>query len=194
MKTRALIFLAVLCLLVPLSAQDSVHNTPVVPVHLTAPDIEVVNQAGEHLRFNSGVVKDRVAVITSFFTSCTAFCPMTQERLARLAKLLHDRMGKDVIFVSVSVDPAKDTPAAMKAWEKKFNVGPGWMLVSGQTENVESLLTSLGLFVDIQRHQSMLIIGNQKKGWVRVSSWSSPKELEQVIDGVEKGSSQSARK
>ncbi|HEX5433235.1 MAG TPA: SCO family protein [Candidatus Angelobacter sp.] len=194
MKTRALIFLAVLCLLVPLSAQDSVHNTPVVPVHLTVPDIEVVNQAGEHLRFNSGVVKDRVAVITSFFTSCTAFCPMTQERLARLAKLLHDRMGKDVVFVSISVDPATDTPTAMKAWAEKRKIGPGWALVSGQTENLKSLLKSLGLFVDIQRHQSMLIIGNQKQGWVRVSSWSSPKELEQVIDGVEKGSSQSARK
>lgn len=119
---------------------------------------------------------------------------MAQERLARLAKLLHDHMVKDVVFVSVSVDPANDTPAAMKAWGEKHKIGPGWALVSGQTENVESLLKSLGLFVDIQRHQSMLIIGNQKHGWVRVSSWSSPEKLAQVIDGVEKGSSQSARK
>jgi protein SCO1 len=194
MKTRALISLAVLCLLASLSAQDSVHNTPVVPVHLTVPDLEVVNQAGEHVRFNSGVIRDRVAVITSFFTSCTAFCPMTQERMARLAKLLRSRMGKDVIFVSVSVDPANDTPAAMKAWGEKFHIGPGWTLVSGKTEDVQSLLKSLGLFVDIQRHQSMLIVGNQKSGWMRVSSWSSPARLEQVIDEVEKGSSESARK
>ncbi|MGE5322852.1 MAG: SCO family protein [Actinomycetota bacterium] len=194
MKPNTLAALAVLALLAPLSAQDSVHNTPVVPVHLTVPDIEVVNQAGENVRFNSGVVRDRVAVITSFFTSCTAFCPLTQERLARLAKLLHDRMGKDVVFVSVSVDPANDTPAALKAWGEKRRIGPGWTLVGGQTENVESLLKSLGLFVDLQRHQSMLIIGNQKQGWVRVSSWSSPEKLAQAIDGIEKGSSQSARK
>ena len=146
------------------------------------------------MRFNSGVIRDRVAVITSFFTSCTAFCPMTQERMARLAKLLRSRMGKDVIFVSVSVDPANDTPAAMKAWGEKFHIGPGWTLVSGKTEDVQSLLKSLGLFVDIQRHQSMLIVGNQKSGWMRVSSWSSPARLEQVIDEVEKGSSESARK
>lgn len=193
MKTKTLAALAVLVLLAPLSAQDSVHNTPVVPVHLTVPDIEVVNQAGAHVRFNSGVIKDRVAVITSFFTTCTAFCPMTQERLARLTTLLHDRMGKDVVFVSVSVDPANDTPAAMKAWGEKHKIGPGWTLVSGQTGNVESLLKSLGLFVDIQRHQSALIIGNQKHGWVRVSSWSSPASLAEVINGIEKGSSQSAR-
>jgi cytochrome oxidase Cu insertion factor (SCO1/SenC/PrrC family) len=194
MKTRALIFLAVLCLLAPLSAQDSVHNTPVVPVHLTVPDLEVVNQAGEHVHFNSGVVKDRVAVITSFFTSCTAFCPMTQERMARLAKLLRNRMGKDVVFVSVSVDPANDTPAAMKAWGEKFHIGPGWTLVSGKTEDVQSLLKSLGLFVDVQRHQSMLIIGNQKSGWRRVSSWSSPATLAQVVDDIQKGLPQSAQK
>lgn len=194
MKTNILAALAVLVLLAPLSAQDSVHNTPVVPVHLTVPDIEVVNQAGEHVRFNSGVIRDRVAVITSFFTSCTAFCPMTQERLARLATLLHDRMGKDVVFVSLSVDPAKDTPVAMKSWGEKHKIGPGWTLASGQTDNVKSLLKSLGLFVEIQRHQSTLIIGNQKQGWVRVSSWSSPATLAQVIDEIEKGSSQSARK
>jgi protein SCO1/2 len=193
MKTKALAALAVLALLAPLAAQDSVHNTPVVPVHLTVPDLEVVNQAGEHVRFNSGVVKDRVAVITSFFTTCTAFCPMTQERMARLAKLLRGRMGKDVVFVSVSVDPANDTPVAMRAWGEKFHIVPGWTLVSGKAEDVQALLKSLGLFVDVQRHQSMLIIGNQKLGWMRVSSWSSPATLAQVIDQIEKGSSESAQ-
>jgi len=174
MNLRLLFALCILTLVMPLSAQDSVHSAPVIPVHLSVPDLSIVNQSGEHLAFNSGVIKGRIAVITSFFTTCTAFCPMTQERLARLAKVLGSRMGKDVVFVSLSVDPGNDTPEAMKAWGEKFHVGPGWTLVSGNKPEVESLLKSLGLYVNTQRHQSALIIGNQSSGWVRVSSWSSP--------------------
>jgi hypothetical protein len=66
--------------------------------------------------------------------------------------------------------------------------------VSGKTEDVQSLLKSLGLFVDVQRHQSMLIIGNQKMGWMRVSSWSSPAALAHVVDEIEKGFPQSEQK
>ncbi len=193
MKSKTLITLAVLCLVVSLPAQDSVANAPVTPVQLHVPDTRVVTQAGEHMRFNSGVVKDRVAVITSFFTTCTAFCPMTQERLSRLAKQLGRRMGKDVIFVSVSVDPVNDTPGRMKAWGEKFNVGPGWTLVSGNKDEVQALLQSLGLYVSTQRHQSTLIIGNQSNGWVRVSSWSSPERLAQVIDEVKNRTTAVAR-
>lgn len=174
-----------LALVVSLPAQDSVHHAPVTHLQLSVPDLTVVNQAGEHVAFNSGVIKDRVAVITSFFTTCTAFCPMTQERMARLAKALGDRMGKDVVFVSVSVDPENDTPARMKEWGQKFHVGQGWLLVSGNKSDLETVLKSLGLYVNTQRHQSALIIGNQKNGWVRVSSWSSIDELTHLIDGLE---------
>lgn len=184
MKTKSLITLAVLCLVVSLRGQDSIVNAPVTQVQLNVPDVQVVTQAGQNVDFNSGVVRGRVAVITSFFTTCTAFCPMTQERLSRLAKQLGGRMGKDVVFVSVSVDPLNDTPERMKAWGEKFNIGPGWTLVSGKNEAVQSLLQSLGLFVNTQRHQSFLIIGNQENGWVRVSSWSSPEKLAHVIDDV----------
>jgi protein SCO1 len=186
MKPKLLILLGILCLLASLSAQDSVSNAPVTKVQVTVPDVAVVNQAGEKVRFNSDVIENRVAVITSFFTSCTAFCPLTEERLSRLAKELGDRMGKDVVFVSVSVDPKRDTPQKMKAWVDKFHIGQGWTLVSGQKDEIERLLKSFGLYVDVQRHQSALIIGNQGRGWVRVSSWASPSKLAQVVDGIEK--------
>jgi protein SCO1/2 len=194
MKLKLLIVLSIFCLLVPLSAQDSIANAPVTHVKLVVPDLMVVNQSGERVRFNSDVINNRVAVISSFFTSCTAFCPLTQERLSRLAKELGDRMGKDVVFVSVSVDPKRDTPQRMKAWAEKFHIGSGWTLVSGKKEDIEMLLNSFGLYVDMQRHQSALIIGNQKHGWVRVSSWSSPARLAQVIDGVEKNPPMTAGK
>lgn len=194
MKPKPLSVLAILCLLAPMSAQDSVSNAPVTKVQLTVPDVMVVNQAGEKVRFNSDVIENRVAVVSSFFTSCTAFCPLTEERLSRLAKALGDRMGKDVVFVSVSVDPKRDTPPQMKAWGEKFHIGHGWTLVSGKKDDIETLLKSFGLYVDMQRHQSALIIGNQTRGWVRVSSWASPSKLAQVIDGVEKNPRMTAGK
>jgi protein SCO1/2 len=182
MKFRASVSLLVFAFLCTLSAQEAA--TP-APAQLAVPDAPVVNQSGEHLRFNSGVIKGRVAVVTSFFTTCTAMCPITQENLSHLAKRLGDRLGKDVVIVSVSVDPVTDTPERMKAWGEKFHVGPGWALVSGDKTQVDALLQSLGLYLALpRRHESALLIGNQKAGWVRVSSWSSPDKLVKVIDGL----------
>jgi cytochrome oxidase Cu insertion factor (SCO1/SenC/PrrC family) len=101
-------------------------NPPSTTVELSVPDIQVVNQFGEHVRFNSDVVNGRVAVITSFLTNCSAYCPITQEKLAQLAKVLGDKMGREVAFISVSVDPENDTPEHMKAWGEKS----GWSRVS----------------------------------------------------------------
>ncbi len=182
MKFRASVSLFVFAFLCSLCAQDP---APPAPSQLAIPDVQVVNQAGQHLRFNSDVVKERVAVVTGFFTTCTAMCPITQENLSHVAKLLGDRLGKDVVIISVSVDPTNDTPERMKAWGEKFHIASGWTLVSGNKDDVQTLLKSLGLYVEIpQRHQSALMIGNQSTGWVRASSWSSAEKLVKVIDGL----------
>ena len=88
------------------------------------PDIEVVNQDGRHVRFNSQVVEGRIAIVTGFFTNCSSMCPFTQEKLAQVAKLLGTRMGKDVVIVSVSVDAENDTPARMKDWGREISHWP----------------------------------------------------------------------
>lgn len=194
MKLRALVLFALITFVLTLSGQQAAPLPP-EPVPLTVPDIDVVNQFGEHLKFNSGVVKGRIAVVAGFFTTCTAMCPITQENMARLAKLLGDRMGRDVVFISVSVDAANDTPERMKAWGEKFHVGEGWTLASGNKPEVATLLKSLGLYVDLpQRHQSALIIGNQTSGWTRASSWSAPEKLLKVIDAASAGAQAQAGK
>ncbi len=184
MKLKALVLAGLLTFVLNLSAQNAAPIPPEA-VPLTVPDLQVVNQFGEHLNFNSGVVKGRIAVIAGFFTNCTSMCPITQENMAKLAKLLGDRMDREVIFISLSTDAANDTPAKMKAWGEKYHVGPGWTLASGNKAEVDTLLKSLGLYVDIpQRHQSALIIGNQTIGWTRASSWSSPQRLVKAIDAA----------
>lgn len=188
MKFRASLALIVFGLVAMSYAQD--HAFP-APVALTVPDADVVNQSGRRLRFNRDVIKGRVAIITGFFTTCTSMCPITQENLSRVAKLMCERMGKDVVIVSVSVDANNDTPERMKAWGEKFHIGPGWTLISGNKAEVDGLLKSLGLYVEIpQRHQSAIIIGNEKAGWTRASSWASPQKLVKLIDDLEKPQAQ----
>jgi protein SCO1/2 len=165
-----------------LLAQD--HGWPVA-AQVSVPDVQVVTQSGRHLHFNSELLKGRVAIVTGFFTTCTSMCPITQESLAHVAKLLGPRLGKDVIIVSVSVDPGNDTPARMKAWAEKFHIGPGWTLAGGNKAEVQLLLKSLGLAVDLpQRHQSLLMIGSERSGWVRISSWTPAEKLARLADSM----------
>src|ERR1051326_3159079 len=159
-----------------------------VEQNISVPDVQVVTQNGERLRFNSELVKGRIAIVTGFFTSCTAMCPITKESLANVAKILGPRLGKDVIIVSLSVDPETDTPARMKAWAQKFHIGPGWTLASGTKANVQLLLKSFGLAVDLpQRHQSLLMVGSTTSGWVRISSWTSAEKLAKLVDSITQG-------
>lgn len=174
-----LFFCSIVC---SLSAQD--HGWP-VPANVSLPDVPVVTQNGERLRFSSELLKGRVAIVTGFFTSCTAMCPITQESLANVVKILGPRVGKDVIIVSLSVDPETDTPARMKAWAEKFHIGPGWTLASGNKAEVQTLLKALSLAVDLpQRHQSLLMIGSESSGWIRISSWTPAEKLARLVDSL----------
>ncbi len=186
MKLSAL--LAILIVSICAHAQDTSATAAVpqiAPAQLSVPDTRVVNQAGKQVHFNSDVVKGRLAVVSGFFTTCTAFCPITQESLAHLETALDNRMGRDVVFVLVSVDPTNDTPERMKAWAEKFHLGLNWTLLSGNPDDVAKIMKALGLYVDRpQRHQSAMMIGNEKTGWQRVSSWSSTEKLVKIIDGL----------
>ncbi|HEY2170623.1 MAG TPA: SCO family protein [Candidatus Angelobacter sp.] len=180
MKFRAFVILIIFIFSCSLQGQDQP-----VPVALSVPDIEVVNQDGRHVRFNSQVVEGRIAIVTGFFTTCSSMCPITQEKLSQVARLLGPRLGKDVVIVSVSVDPENDTPARMKDWAEKFHTGPGWTLLSGNRTEVDTLLKSLGLFVELrQRHQSALMIGSAATGWVRISSWAPSEKLAKVTESM----------
>jgi hypothetical protein len=56
-------------------------------------------------------------------TSATRICPPLGATFARVQKELGDKVGRNVRFISISVDPATDTPERLKAWGAKFHAG-----------------------------------------------------------------------
>lgn len=179
MKSAIIFFSLLIASATVVHAQNSSSALAKLPV----PDLEVIDQNGHHLRFKSDVLKDRTAVINTFFTNCAAICPITQETFSKLAKSLSKRLGRDLILISISVDPEHDTPERMKAWGKKFKVGSGWVLLSGNKAETEELLKSLGLFAPgSQRHQTTVLIGNRNTGWIRASGFASEEKLHKMVE------------
>src|SRR6185369_4210019 len=69
-------------------------------------DVELLNQDGQTVRFYSDVLKDKVVIINTFFTTCTSICPPLNRNFEKIQEALGDRLGKSVFLVSISVDPA----------------------------------------------------------------------------------------
>ena len=51
----------------------------------------------------------------------------------RCRRLLGDRMGRDIFFYSITIDPEHDTPAVLKEYAEKYHAGPGWLFLTGKT-------------------------------------------------------------
>ncbi len=133
------------------------------------PDVEVLDQDGNALHFYRDLIKDKTVAINFIFTNCTTICPPLAATFARVQKEMGDKVGKDVHFISISVDPLTDTPERLKAWGAKFKAGAGWTFVTGEKQEMDKLLNALGAAVSKREdHTPALIIGNDAKGvWTR---------------------------
>ena len=150
------------------------------------PNVPLVTQDGKQVRFFDDLIKGKVVAINFIFTGCSAACGMETARLRQVQDLIGDRMGKDVFFVSISIDPENDTPEALKAYASKFNVGPGWTFLTGKQKDIDLLRARLGLYmppIDQAKpgqidHDLAVVIGNQAPGrWMK----ASPMEIAEVL-------------
>lgn len=155
-------------------------------------DVELVNQRGEKLRFYSDLIKDHTVIINAFFTTCTSVCPPMNKNFARLQDALGDRLGKDVLILSLSVDPTTDTPERLKDYAARFGAKPGWHFLTGSQENVEQALRKLGQYVESKDdHLTIVLIGNDKTGlWKKALGLAKAEALLAVVESVvsDKGS------
>jgi len=149
-------------------------------------DVVLLNQNGEKVRLYSDLLQGKVVIINSFFATCAGSCLPLTRNLEKLQQALGTRMGKDVHILSLSVDPAVDTPTNLKAYAKKLNAGPGWHFLTGDKESVDFALKKIGHFVDNKEsHLNIFIIGNERTGlWKKAFGLAKPDELIKVVDSV----------
>lgn len=140
-------------------------------------DLEVIDQNGKRLRFYSDVLKDRVLLINFIFTSCMDACPLMTQRLIQTRELLVDAVKDDIWFVSISIDPERDTPEAMKAFAEKQGADERrWIWLTGKKQNLDFIVKRLGQYTDeIEAHSTLMIAANTRtRHWTRVMPMVPP--------------------
>jgi len=150
------------------------------------PNIQLVTHEGKQVGFYDDLIKDRVVLINFIFTSCGDSCPMETARLKQVYDLLGDRVGKDVFFYSISIDPDFDTPEVLANYKKKFQIGEGWTFLTGNEDEIIDLRRKLSLYQedleDSSDHNLSLIVGNEAKGkWIKRSPYDDPGILAHIL-------------
>ncbi len=147
-------------------------------------DVELVNQDGQTVRFYSDLLKGKTVVVNAFFTTCTGVCPPMNRNLEKVQEALGERIGKDIFLISITVDPATDTPARLKEYARKFNARAGWTFLTGKKENVDWALYKLGQYVESRDdHKTIIIIGNETTGlWKKAFGLAKADELIKLVE------------
>ncbi len=152
------------------------------------PNVELITQDGKKVRFYDDLIKGKVVALELIYTTCKYNCPLETARMVQLQKLLGDRMGKDVFFYSITIEPEHDTPEVLKAYAEKYHVGPGWTFLTGKPADIKLISKKLGLDKlpngnDPDGHMPSLLIGNERTGiWMRNSALDNTKFMALKIE------------
>jgi len=162
-----------------------------------APAFRLTDQ--DNRKVSLGDLRGKVVLVSFIYTNCAAACPLTTAKLASI----HDALrGKDLHIVSITIDPAHDTPAVLKKYGQQFKGVDlrSWSFLTGPEAEINDLLmdykvspqwhgkrgaTGEVVSVDIVDHvlKTYLI---DRKGAKRVEYWGQDFDPKVVLRDLKK--------
>jgi protein SCO1/2 len=142
-------------------------------------DTVLADQDGRQMRLLSDVVADKVVVVNFVFTNCADSCPMVSHTFSELQENLGDAMESRVRLVSLTVDPARDTPDKLKEYSARLGAKPGWLWLTGSSPNVTEALKGFGVYsANFENHAGVVLIGDGRSGkWKRAYDLDNAQRL-----------------
>ena len=116
---------------------------PSLAVIRPAPDFTLLDSAGRRLALSE--LRGRVVLLSFIYTSCTTTCPLLTHQMALLEdRLRHAKLWpSSVSFVSVTVDPERDSAQALKDFARRFEAtDPNWRFLREQSAQLRPVLAA----------------------------------------------------
>jgi len=112
-------------------------------------DVALVDHDGDP--FEMAAFRDQVLVLTFIYTSCPLpdFCPLMSKRFATLQPTLRDQFGDDVQLLSISFDPANDTPEVLRDYAADHTDHlDTWTFATGDTSQVNRVTSLFRVYTE----------------------------------------------
>jgi protein SCO1 len=115
-----------------------------------APPVALVDAEGRPFELAS--LRGKVVVVSFIYTTCNGSCPATTHNLYRVQEALKGAglWGKEVEFVSISLDPARDTPPVLKAYARIYTADPSsWHFLTGPPDRVARVIAAWDMWARV---------------------------------------------
>lgn len=121
-------------LLIALVALGCQHQSD-LPKLFPVPNAQLVDETGRKVPLDS--MKGFVTVYDFIFTNCTGTCPIMTTNMRELT----EKVTRDapVRFVSISVDPTRDTPEVLKKYAQRVRNDERWLFLTGDRDEIVKL-------------------------------------------------------
>ncbi len=118
----------------------------VLKVGQPAPDFSLIDQNRERVKLSQFAGK--AVAITFVYTRCPFpnFCFRLTNNFARLQKRFAKEMGRELILLTISLDPVHDQPETLSEYGRTWNIEPkGWHLLTGPPAEVQKFCERFGV-------------------------------------------------
>jgi protein SCO1/2 len=110
-----------------------------------APEFTLTNQYGKRLALKE--LRGKVLAVTFIFASCADTCPLLTAKMAGLQDRLGPVFGAKVFFLSITVDPERDTPEVLKRYAEAYKANPaGWAFLTGTPAEIRDVAKRYGIY------------------------------------------------
>jgi protein SCO1/2 len=137
--------LAILMLVPTRDAPQQMFDQQPLPKIGQAPEFSLTSQDGGKVSLAD--FRGKVVAVTFIYTLCTTTCPA----LTPLMSFIQDQLGPDfgskIVFVSITVDPERDTPQVLKEYAQAFGANlAGWTFLTGPPDAIREVTHRYGVF------------------------------------------------
>ena len=142
----SLIFIALVSLIGagPHDVHDPASSHQQLPKIAPAPDFLLTSQDGAQVTLTD--FRGKVVAVTFIYTSCTSTCPVLTPMMSFVQDQLGRDFGRNIVFVSITVDPERDTPMVLKEYATSFGANlSGWSFLTGSPAAIQDVTRRYGV-------------------------------------------------
>ncbi len=185
--------LASTTILLSLCAAPAFPHLPILPkkpeigrkaIQTAVPEFTLVDQNDKPFHFANS--RGKIVLATFVFTTCPDVCPLLTAKFASIQRTLQEKKVDDYLLLTITTDPERDTPAALKSYAEQFKADFNhWLFLTGPKQDLAKVWKAFGVTVrkrpDGQIQHTTLATLIDRRGIRRVDYYTDKWQEKEIL-------------